>query len=70
MSPPLYGLLDSIMTDQAKKRPTADEILDKLAELDLDVTHVQPQRPDSRLTPSTNRSVLTTHCSDYCDFEQ
>lgn len=53
MSPSIYSLLKSILTDQAKKRPTAQEIVDKLAELelDLDTTRV-PDRPNSKLTPS------------------
>lgn len=54
MSSSVYALLQSVMADQAKKRPTADEIVDKLAELDLDVTKV-PERPSSKRYHSTDR---------------
>lgn len=46
ISPSLFALLQSILTDQAKKRPTADDILDMLADLDMDETRV-PERPSS-----------------------
>lgn len=59
MSPPLYSLLQSILTDQAKKRPTADEVIDKLAELDSDMTRV-PERPRSASVHSytLNRQLI------------
>jgi hypothetical protein len=31
---PIYDLLDSMMHQQAKKRPTAEEILDRLREIE------------------------------------
>lgn len=51
MSSSLHSLLQSILTDQAKRRPTAEEIIDKLAEHDSDMTRV-PERPHSQLVSS------------------
>jgi hypothetical protein len=59
---PVYDLLDAIMHQQAKKRPTADDILGKLSELERNLRnasrpHCEYCTPSIKLTYSELTSI-------------